>query len=125
MSTVYRPEATLKETSPLLAGASVSKTASAKQTHPKRTVALVSLLIMFVAGSGSLLSAPQTRLVEDVLCHQFYENENENSYDRNTPIDEHMCKNAVIQSELAYIMGASDSVDAITGTLFWLPQSSH
>jgi hypothetical protein len=108
---------TVDETTRLLTGgSSVPELTTARHTHPKRTVWLMSLLILFLAGSGSLLSVPQTRLLEDVLCHRYYQD----PYGPSTPIDEHLCKNAVIQSELAYIMGLSDTVDAITGTLFWV-----
>jgi PCFT/HCP family folate transporter-like MFS transporter 1/3 len=106
----------MDETAPLLTdGSSAPELTTARPTHPIRTVWLMSLLILFLAGSGSLLSVPQTRLVEDVLCRQYYQD----AYGPSEPIDEHLCKNAAIQSELAYIMGFSDTVDAITGTLFW------
>jgi hypothetical protein len=105
---------TVDETTRLLTGgSSIPELTTAR--HPKRTVWLMSLLILFSAGAGSLVSVPQTRLLEDVLCHRYYQD----PYGPSTPIDESLCKNAVIQSELAYIMGLSDTVDAITGRLFW------
>ena len=86
---------TVDETTPLLTGgSSVPELTTAGHTHPKRTVWLMSVLILFLAGSGALLSVPQRRLLEDVLCHRYYQN----AYGPSTPIDEHLCKNAVIQS---------------------------
>jgi len=100
----------LGEATPLL-GSNSGSPESIRQNHPKRAVALVSLLILLLAGSGSLCSLPQTRLVEDVLCHRYYQD----SYDSGDPIDERLCKNDIIQSDLAYILGAYDTIEAVTG----------
>ncbi|ROW15669.1 hypothetical protein VPNG_02111 [Cytospora leucostoma] len=92
-------------------------TGPARQTHPQRTVALTSLLILFLAGAGSLCRVPETRLLEDVLCHRYYKD----VFRGGDTIDERLCKADQVQSELAYILGASSTTDAVTGLVVALP----
>ncbi len=75
----------------------------------RRIVMLLSIVIFFFASAGSLFSSPLTRILEDNLCqHHFGKVEQ-----RNTPIDEKLCKTDKIQSELAYLLGFMSALEAI------------
>lgn len=95
---------------------------STRTTAQHRTVLFLAVIIFWAAFAGALEDVPETRLLEDVLCHQFYED----VYEDTDPIDEMLCKVDVIQSELAYLLGVSSTVDAIVGKLVrYLSAPSH
>ncbi len=80
-------------------------------TAPRTIVILISLLIVILATGGGLLIVPTTRLVEDILCHRFYGD----IKGLTGPIDEKLCKDDSIQSELAYITGMITTMEALAG----------
>lgn len=103
-----------EETTPLISNDGGPEPFPKVQNHPRRTVALMSLMILCLSCAGSLCRVPQTRLLEDVLCHRFYQD----IYAGGDAIDERLCKVDRVQSQLAYILGASSMIDAIIGEPF-------
>ncbi|KAK5993615.1 Efflux pump ustT-like protein [Cladobotryum mycophilum] len=66
---------------------------------PRTIVLLVSLLKFFIVVTAEILFLPLFRLIEDTVCHVYY---NDDSLD---VIDEMKCKVDGVQSDLAYMMG--------------------
>ncbi|KAG4434583.1 hypothetical protein IFR05_009939 [Cadophora sp. M221] len=85
-------------------------------TTPRNIVLLLALNILILASAGGLTVVPQTRLLEDILCHRFY-----GDIKGLSDIDESMCKIDSIQSELAYINGLTTAVEAVVGLTFAFP----
>ncbi|KAH9214752.1 major facilitator superfamily domain-containing protein [Leptodontidium sp. 2 PMI_412] len=85
-------------------------------TTPRNIVLLLALNILILSSAGGLTVVPQTRLLEDILCHRFY-----GDIKGLSDIDESMCKIDSIQSELAYINGLTTAVEAVVGLTFAFP----
>lgn len=62
---------------------------------------------------------PQARLIEDVLCHDYYNR----AQSLDVPIDEKLCKAEWIQAELAYIMAITSALSAGVGLVATFPWS--
>ncbi len=73
---------------------------------PGVIVILLCIVIFFINLSASLLTVPQVRVMESILCRKYYGED----------VEEHLCKIGAIQSQLAYLNGVMDSVQAVVGT---------
>jgi MFS transporter, PCFT/HCP family, solute carrier family 46 (folate transporter), member 1 len=80
---------------------------------PRSIVLLLSLNILCLATGGSLLIVPVTRILEDILCHGYYDG----LHGQDDSIDERLCKIDAIQSELAYLNGILSMIEATIGML--------
>ncbi|CAJ2500450.1 Uu.00g033030.m01.CDS01 [Anthostomella pinea] len=99
-----------------LSVASIASIAKLPKAHRSNTIVNLLCLIIFIATSaGGFVAIPYTRLVEDVLCHQYYDVESMQ------PIDENLCKENTIQSKLAFIIAIGGAIDAIVGFLAAFP----
>ncbi|KAN0099811.1 MFS general substrate transporter [Hyaloscypha variabilis] len=86
------------------------------QVQRPRTIAiLLSLLIFILCIAASLLTVPTTRILEDALCHIHYDVEG------TADIDEKLCKDDAIQSQLAYLNGLVSMLEAVVGLLVAFP----
>jgi hypothetical protein len=54
---------------------------------------------------------PMTRILEDILCHRYYDGLQGRRGDGD--IDEGLCKTDGIQSEIAYLLGIMSTVEAL------------
>lgn len=90
------------ESSPLLGSGPVPAVTETQSLRAhNRRIFLLSLFVNLLASSaGGFLGIPQTRLVEDVLCHEYYGR----ALSLDVPIDEDLCKAEPIQSDLSYII---------------------
>ncbi|KAI8630121.1 major facilitator superfamily transporter [Xylariaceae sp. FL1651] len=87
------------------------------KAHNNTTIINVLCVIIFVVScSAGFLDLSMTRLVEDALCHEYYNVEN-----WNLPIDEKQCKEAPIQEKLAYLLAILSSANSIAGFVAALP----
>lgn len=90
------------------------------QAHEKTTIVnLLCLIILLGAGAGGFLQIPQARLIEDILCHEYYGR----AQSLNVPIDEKLCKVESIQGELAYILAITSALSAGLGLVATFPWS--
>lgn len=90
------------------------------QVHKKSTIInLICLTVLLASGAGGLLMIPQARLIEDVLCHDYYNR----AQSLDVPIDEKLCKAEWIQAELAYIMAITSALSAGLGLVATFPWS--
>lgn len=90
------------------------------QVHKKATILnLLSLVILLAASAGGFLQLPQAQIVEDILCHQYY-NEMESL---NKPIDDDLCKIEAISADLAFTLAIASALTAGVGLLATFPWS--
>ncbi|KAK5632635.1 hypothetical protein RRF57_008349 [Xylaria bambusicola] len=61
-----------------------------------------------VSFSGGFIELPFTRLVEDILCHNYYDVQS-----LTKPIDESLCKEDSIQKELVYLLAVQSTLWSI------------
>ncbi|KAI8961983.1 MFS general substrate transporter [Daldinia sp. FL1419] len=124
-------EVTLAETTPLLANerptrpshrsrlsvASITSIRVPKVHNGNTIVNLLCLLILISSSSTGLIGIPETRLLEDAACRQYY------GLDGSTtePIDEKYCKANAIQNKVAFTLAMSTSFDAAAGFLAAFP----
>jgi hypothetical protein len=88
------------------------------QARSSRVAVLIFAFISFcLALGGSLAIVPTTKLLEDILCHHYYENKQKQGGN----ISETLCKVDAIQSKLAYLRGLLSTLEAVIGT----SSSSH
>ncbi|KAI0539741.1 hypothetical protein GGR58DRAFT_210565 [Xylaria digitata] len=79
--------------------------------RPRNIVNVTNVLyfITFIASySGGFIELPLTRLIEDIICHDYYDVES-----RTQPIDESLCKEDAIQKELAYLLAVQSTLYSI------------
>jgi hypothetical protein len=104
---------TIDETVPLLSGDhTVSPGVSA--SIKKRTFLITAAAIVIIDLAMWLGIAPQTQIMEDIICRQYYEHGPSDPSKLVLPITSYDCKIPAVQNELAFISGWYD-------TLFSLP----
>ncbi|KAI3340610.1 major facilitator superfamily domain-containing protein [Ustulina deusta] len=80
-------------------------------------VTTVLYFITFIASySGGFIELPLTRLIEDILCHDYYDVES-----LTTPIDESLCKEDSIQKELAYLLAVQSTLYSVVAFVAAFP----
>ncbi|KAI1358457.1 major facilitator superfamily domain-containing protein [Xylaria arbuscula] len=84
---------------------------------PSTIVFVLCLSIFLGSASGGFQNMPMTRIFEDILCRQYYDQ----IHSHNEPIDEDMCKVDAIQSKLAYLFAITNSLNAGVSVLAALP----
>ena len=82
---------------------------------PRTVVLLMSWLICVMTLSGSIIIIPIGRLIESVLCQNFY-----NTTD---PVPEENCKGDEVQTELAWIGAIIAAMEAIIALVVAFPWS--
>lgn len=109
------------ESSPLLGSGpapAITETAS-RRAHNRRIYLLTLLANLLASSAGGFTQIPQTRLVEDVLCHEYYGM----ASNLDLPIDEDLCKGESIQSDLSYIIAIQSALGAGIGLAAAFPWS--
>ncbi|KAI0431528.1 major facilitator superfamily domain-containing protein [Xylaria sp. FL1042] len=83
----------------------------------KPHVTTVLYFITFIVSySGGFVELPLTRLIEDIICHEYYDVES-----LNQPIDESLCKEDSIQKELAYLLAVQSTLYSIVAFVAAFP----
>ena len=77
----------------------------------RSAVFLLSFIIFCLALGGSLAIVSTTRLLEEILCHHYYKDRQ----DQDGSVGENLCKVSAIQSELAYLIGILSTLEAVIG----------
>jgi hypothetical protein len=99
---------------------SVNLAATIKLPKPYKAgnvILLLYTIILVFSSSYGFSNIPLTRIVEDILCHKYYQ-------DVGIPdgsIDEQLCKERSIQSKLAGIFAITAMLEAIVGFLAAFP----
>ncbi len=75
---------------------------------PRKIVLLVAFAKFCIVCSGMLMLLPLFRLIEDAMCHVYYEDTSDDL------IPEMKCKEDGVQSRLAYLLGWSGLANSIT-----------
>ncbi|KAK3934710.1 major facilitator superfamily domain-containing protein [Diplogelasinospora grovesii] len=82
---------------------------------PGTIITLLSVLLFLIATSGMMIMLPVFRLLEDALCHQFYQ------LPPDTSIPEKECKVEEVQTQLAYLGGWAAVMNSLVGLVAALP----
>ncbi|KAI1353636.1 major facilitator superfamily domain-containing protein [Xylaria sp. FL0043] len=88
-----------------------------KAEKPGTIVFILCVVIFVGSASSGFQNMPMTRIFEDILCRQYYDQ----IHSHNEPIDEDMCKVDAIQSKLAYLFAIMSSLNAGVSVLAALP----
>lgn len=83
--------------------------------RPSTIVVLLAILMFTLATSGLMILVPMFRLLEDAICHAYYEK------DRAEPIEERLCKVGGVQKELAFFGGWAAMINSLVGLIAALP----
>ncbi|KAI1129245.1 major facilitator superfamily domain-containing protein [Nemania abortiva] len=86
---------------------------------PHKTASVTNILyfITFIASyAGGFFELPLTRLIEDIICHDYYDVASSTQ-----PIDESLCKEDTIQKELAYLLAVLSILYAIVAFIAAFP----
>ncbi|KAI0976804.1 major facilitator superfamily domain-containing protein [Xylaria arbuscula] len=90
---------------------------SISRPRSKPNVTTVLYFITFIASySGGFIELPLTRLIEDILCHDYYDVES-----LTQPIDESLCKEDSIQKQLAYLLAVQSTLYSIVAFIAAFP----
>ncbi|KAI1111171.1 major facilitator superfamily domain-containing protein [Nemania sp. NC0429] len=84
---------------------------------PRTAFAILCFMIFLVCAQGGFYNMSLTRIFEDILCRQYYDQ----IHSKDEPIDETMCKHPAIQSKLAYLFAILESFNAALGITAALP----
>lgn len=83
----------------------------------KASVTHILYFITFIASyAGGFFELPLTRLIEDLLCHDYYDVESSTQ-----PIDESLCKEDPIQKQLAYLLAVLSTLYSIVAFVAAFP----
>ncbi|OIW28726.1 MFS general substrate transporter [Coniochaeta ligniaria NRRL 30616] len=82
-------------------------------SSPNAVVGLLSLIIFFMALSGTMGLIPLGRLIEDAVCRKYYGSSD--------PVDEKLCKVDEVQTELAWLGGLYVVIDSAIGFIVSFP----
>ncbi|KAI0870186.1 major facilitator superfamily domain-containing protein [Hypoxylon argillaceum] len=80
-------------------------------------VAILCIVIFVASAAGGFQNMSMTRIFEDILCRQYYDQLRSND----EPISEDMCKVDAIQSKLAYLFAIQLALNAGVSVLVALP----
>ncbi|KAH8202714.1 hypothetical protein TruAng_003090 [Truncatella angustata] len=96
---------------------SIASSFRVPQVHSGSTIVALFCVILLVAScANGFVSIPLTRVVEDVVCHRYYEVQN-----LGESIDEKLCKVPAVQSKMAYIFATAEVCEAIAGFVTAFP----
>jgi hypothetical protein len=86
-------------------------------------VNILCAIIFLVSSSAGFIELPLTRLIEDILCHEYYGVEDQvlKLGVNQTQIDESMCKEDAIQKKLAYLLAINATLFAVVGCVSAFP----
>ncbi|KAK5625172.1 hypothetical protein RRF57_000888 [Xylaria bambusicola] len=87
------------------------------RAHKPSTFVILCVSIFIGSASGGFQSLAMTRIFEDILCRQYYDQ----IHSDHEPIDEEMCKVDAIQSKLAYLFAIMNSLNAAVSVVSALP----
>jgi hypothetical protein len=105
---------------PMLSTASLASITNVHvpKVHSGETILnIICVIILVTACAGGFAGVPLTRILEDVVCHQYYGR----VQSLDDPIDENLCKVDAIQSSVAFIFAIVGMCDAIVGFLAAFP----
>ncbi|KLJ11632.1 hypothetical protein EMPG_13172 [Blastomyces silverae] len=91
-----------------------------RKIRMRLTIALFAIVLACETG-GSMLAAPMTRIFESITCLQYYKEHDPTKIGNNGNIPEELCKNKVIQGEVAIVKGYGELFDAMAGVLLSIP----
>jgi MFS family permease len=87
-----------------------------------RPVILIVLMLLFTGIAFFMSIAPQTRLFEDIICRQVYDDRESIPYANHTGSpSEDMCKIPQVQGKVAMLFGMQTFFDGIPGLLLAIP----
>ncbi|OBT50259.1 hypothetical protein VE04_09772 [Pseudogymnoascus sp. 24MN13] len=91
--------------------------------HDHRLIIALLTGVMFLINLGAyMMTMPQSRIYEDIICHHYYDNLKGTSHlSLDTPIDESLCKVGLGQAELATVFGGLVGATPIPSLLFSMP----
>lgn len=93
--------------------------------HDPRTILYILFVQISIVGLGfAMVMIPTTRVIEDVICHQYYgAMSGQGHIGLWEQIDEGLCKEDAIQEKLAFVKGISDMLESVPSKverfLFW------
>jgi MFS family permease len=106
--TVTDPTAMADENTPLLR---VSPQRNSKQAH--WILFVLSTVIVTIDFAGYLSVAPQTQILEDIICRDLHPD--------SVALSSSTCKDADVQSELSLIIGWTETFNQLPGIILALP----
>jgi MFS family permease len=83
---------------------------------PTRILITICTLLIVVDIAGYLAIAPQTKIFQDIVCAQYY-----NETVATVQIDDKRCKIEPVQSQIALLSGWKDTFDQLPGIIFAVP----
>ena len=69
------------------------------------TLSVIMGLLFVLEFSGNLVGAPYVRIMESILCHDFYQKSNSSLIGDHGAVDEKYCKINSVQESLAFLNG--------------------
>ena len=81
-------------------------------TRYRLLVTLVIILLSFEIG-GQLIPGPMTRVIETIVCDQYWRRTEPVRLPASGHLPQHLCKISEIQTEVATIKGYSDFLEAL------------
>ena len=79
--------------------------------NPQLVLALFCAVILFGASAGGIWSIPAVRIVEDIVCRQYFH------VSQGDDIDEAECKADAVQTRVAYIFAVYFTIQSILSKL--------
>lgn len=88
---------------------------SSQQRFQRRVLGPVMLLVFLADFAAMLVTAPYTRLLESVVCYNFYSTVDPSIIGGDGSVDEHHCKVNPVQEEVAFLQTWQTFVNLLPG----------
>ncbi|KAI1425755.1 major facilitator superfamily domain-containing protein [Xylaria sp. FL1777] len=95
---------------------SISSIYASRSGNSSNVTIILYFTTFIVSYSGGFIALPLTRLIEDIICHKYYDVETSTE-----PIDENLCKEDAIQKELAYLLAIQSTLYSIVAFVAAFP----
>ncbi|KFY64020.1 hypothetical protein V496_03525 [Pseudogymnoascus sp. VKM F-4515 (FW-2607)] len=90
--------------------------------NPRLIIALLTGVMFLVNFGAFMMTMPQFRIFEDIICHHYYDNLSGPSHlSLDTPIDESHCKVDPVQAELATVVAGLFVASSVPSLLLSMP----
>ena len=113
---IEREEDTITEDAPFLETSALpsNPTKTAHSSHLQLYVVSLVLALVVIIDFGAFLAvAPRLRLIENIICADFYREQNPTKIGADGVVPEELCKIGIVQGQLALLFGWMGFFEAI------------
>lgn len=91
-----------------------------QENLPLRQITVLIVLVLCRSIAVQIMNLPLNRLIESRYCLKYYQDHDPSSIPPDGNMQEHMCKFNIIQEQLAWLQGVTETIHLLCGRLIVL-----